>query len=216
MSHPPFDVPATLANTYQFVYLIRHGETDYNVRNIVQGGGIDSDLNEKGLWQAERLYKAYRNTGFEWVYCSALKRTKQTVSHFIESGIPTCYDARLNEMGWGSLEGAEASATTRHVFESAITAWAQGDLNYRLSDGETPLQVANRCWASLMDIMQNHPNSLILVCTHGRVLRILLCLLLGYSIRQMQDFKHSNAAVNIVRRTGLKFTLDKVNDLSHV
>jgi len=41
------------------IYIIRHGETDLNRLGIVQGRGMDTSLNEKGLEQAEAFYQAY-------------------------------------------------------------------------------------------------------------------------------------------------------------
>lgn len=207
---------SSLVGSSQQLYIIRHGETDYNVRGVVQGGGIDSDLNEKGRWQAERFFSQYHSQDFDLVCCSALKRTHQTVAAFVAAGTPVCYDARLNEMGWGQLEGAEADAEVMHTFKEALAKWEQGHLDWGLADGETPNQVAARCWAGLTELMALHPHKKILVCTHGRVLRIVLCLLLGYPLTQMQHFKHSNTALNLVRRTGHAFTLDKVNDTSHL
>ena len=56
------------------MYFIRHGETDENVKRIVQGCGVDSVLNENGLNQGKKFYEHYKNIGFKKMYCSALKR----------------------------------------------------------------------------------------------------------------------------------------------
>ena len=68
--------------------MIRHGETEYNRQGIVQGSGIDADLNETGRNQAEAFYQKYKDIPFDKVYTSALVRTHQTVEKFIEAGIP--------------------------------------------------------------------------------------------------------------------------------
>ncbi|MFW5879460.1 MAG: histidine phosphatase family protein, partial [bacterium] len=59
------------------IYLIRHGQTDYNKKGIVQGSGIDASLNDLGRQQAEAFYDAYRNMPFDKIYISDLKRTKE-------------------------------------------------------------------------------------------------------------------------------------------
>ena len=62
------------------LYLIRHGETDYNRQGIVQGGGVDSSLNDLGRRQAEAFFEHYKHLRFDAVYVSALKRTHETLA----------------------------------------------------------------------------------------------------------------------------------------
>lgn len=64
------------------IYIIRHGETDYNKQGIIQGGGIDSSLNELGRRQAQQFYQAYHHIQFDRIYTSELKRTHQSVAPF--------------------------------------------------------------------------------------------------------------------------------------
>ena len=42
------------------IYIIRHGQTDFNVRQIVQGRGINSDLNDEGILQAKLFFEAHK------------------------------------------------------------------------------------------------------------------------------------------------------------
>ena len=49
---------------------------------IVQGRGMDTELNEKGRAQAEAFYQAYKDVPFDKIYTSTLKRTHQTVQNF--------------------------------------------------------------------------------------------------------------------------------------
>ena len=75
-------------NMEKVIYFIRHGQTDYNLKRIIQGSGIDSDLNETGREQGGLFFEQYKNIPFEVVMTSTLKRTHQTVAHFIDAGIP--------------------------------------------------------------------------------------------------------------------------------
>ena len=70
------------------IYLIRHGETKYNKLGIVQGSGVDSDLNETGIEQANAFFEHYKNISFDKIYTSKLKRSQQSVQQFIDLGIP--------------------------------------------------------------------------------------------------------------------------------
>jgi broad specificity phosphatase PhoE len=70
------------------IYLIRHGQTDYNLKGFVQGSGVDSDLNQTGRDQAAKFFEHYKNIPFKKVYTSKLKRSIQSVQSFIDKGIP--------------------------------------------------------------------------------------------------------------------------------
>ncbi|MBK7958290.1 MAG: histidine phosphatase family protein [Bacteroidetes bacterium] len=69
------------------IYIIRHGETDMNKRNMVQGRGVNSVLNEHGHRQAKAFFEAYRHIPFEIAYSSSLTRTIQTIQPFVQLGI---------------------------------------------------------------------------------------------------------------------------------
>ena len=66
------------------IYIVRHGQTDYNKNNILQGRYVDSSLNDLGKTQANRFYKKFKNVNFDKVYLSSLMRTLQSVDKFIK------------------------------------------------------------------------------------------------------------------------------------
>lgn len=49
------------------IYIVRHGQTDYNLKGIVQGSGVDASLNDTGREQAAAFHKAYGNYPFDRV-----------------------------------------------------------------------------------------------------------------------------------------------------
>ncbi|HNA40126.1 MAG TPA: histidine phosphatase family protein, partial [Chitinophagales bacterium] len=95
------------SNTAKEIYIIRHGQTDFNVRQVVQGRGINSDLNDTGIKQAQLFFNAHQEIKFDLVYTSSLKRTWQTVDSFISKKIPHEVRASLDEIDWGIFEGVE-------------------------------------------------------------------------------------------------------------
>ena len=64
------------------VYFIRHGETEQNKLGIVQGSGIDSELNTLGLIQGESFYKNFCDKDFDLVIASDMQRAYQTIQFF--------------------------------------------------------------------------------------------------------------------------------------
>ena len=52
------------------LYIIRHAETEYNRKGIIQGSEVDSDINDKGDTQAKSFYEYYKDLNFKYEVCS--------------------------------------------------------------------------------------------------------------------------------------------------
>ncbi len=199
------------------LYLIRHGETDYNLKGIVQGGGVDSDLNETGRMQGRAFFEEYRDVQFEKIYCSRLKRTSQTIEDFRTLGYDFETHEGINEFGWGDLEGRPADEETRRMFREITTEWENGNLDAGLPNGETPVIVWERCRRFFDMLFEQNLSGNVLICTHGRTLRIILAELLGMGLKNMHLFHHDNTGVNILQ-VDLENTLSvvKLNCIEHL
>ncbi|MES2559340.1 MAG: histidine phosphatase family protein [Bacteroidota bacterium] len=197
------------------LFIIRHGETEFNKLNIVQGSGVDTDLNETGLAQAGRFYEIYRQHPFEAVYTSALKRSQQSVAGFLQSGIPHVIMPELNEISWGDFEGKPQSMEQRALYWEMINQWNAGNLDAKISNGESPLQMQERQRTALASMMA-HPAKEILVCMHGRAMKSFLCLLLDVPLTRMEDFPHVNLCLYQVEYQNGMFRLVKHNDTGHL
>lgn len=199
------------------LYIIRHAETDLNKNGIIQGGGIDSDINEHGKWQAEQFYEHYKHISFDAVYCSTLKRTQQTVQKFIEKAPWTEFLSELNEISWGKLEGQVATEAQKEQYANLIKAWQNGDTEAKIEHGESALSVQDRLKKAMKKIHYNHAKGNILICTHGRALRILLCTLFNYDLGKMDlFFTHQNTCVNHIIYTGSAYIAVDINNTAHL
>jgi broad specificity phosphatase PhoE len=181
------------------LYLIRHGETDYNRKGIIQGSGVDSDLNETGRRQAEMFFRAYHHLPFDRIYTSELKRTHQSVHPFIEKGLPHQSLPELNEINWGIFEGQVGNPDSAKIYERVINDWRNGLLDRTVEGGETPNQLQKRQKAGLEYLLNRKEESLILVCMHGRAMRSFLSLMLNQDLSQMDNFRHSNLCLYVLR-----------------
>lgn len=198
------------------LYIIRHGETDLNKAGIVQGRGMNTDLNETGRKQGEAFYKAYKNVPFDKIYTSVLKRTYQTVQRFIDSGIPWQQLSGLDEMAWGRYEGKAVSEETRGRFKKIMQSWKDGDLDVRFEDGESPNEVQARQKEALQEIMSHPEEITVLICMHGRAMRLFLCLLNGLPLTEMDNYPHRNTTLYKVNFGGEKFHIEDFNNTDHL
>lgn len=200
------------------IYLIRHGETDFNLRGIVQGGGVDSDLNATGQQQGASFFSRYGGLHFDKVYCTALKRTRQTLAGWEGLGHEILPLPELNEFNWGILEGQEDSADVRAEFIRIVTAWHRGDLHARVEGGESPLSAWDRARAGIDQVVRETPaHGRALICAHGRINRVVLSQILGYGLDRMDLFPHHNTGLNLLStHSGHRFRIHKLNDITHL
>ena len=197
------------------IYLVRHGQTKFNQQGVVQGRGIDAPLNETGIRQAEMFYQAYKNISFEKVYTSSLKRTHESVQQFIKDGIEHEEYEGFDEISWGLHEGAEASEERNVYFRDIIAQWTQGKTHIKIEGGESPEDVAERQMLVINKILGSSED-VILVCMHGRAIRILLCKLLDYPLSEMDKFAHANLGLYVLDYTDGVFNINLENSTRHL
>lgn len=202
--------------TTKKIYLIRHGQTDFNLKGIVQGSGVDSSLNAKGMAQARAFFEMYKHIAFDKIYTSTLKRTRESVSSFIELGIPTESLSGLNEISWGTKEGQPITPEEDQYYHWMLDQWRLGNTHERIEGGESPEDVVKRQVGALTQILAQPNEEQILICMHGRAIRILLCQLLNYPLKSMDMFEHENLCLYLLEQTGEYFTVRKYNDTTHL
>ncbi|TXI68927.1 MAG: histidine phosphatase family protein [Cyclobacteriaceae bacterium] len=198
------------------IYLIRHGQTDFNLKGIVQGSGVDSSLNAKGMAQARAFFEMYKHIPFDRIYTSTLKRTRESVMGFIELGIPTESLSGLNEISWGTKEGQPITPEEDKYYHWMLDQWRLGNTHERIEGGESPEDVVKRQAVALKHVLAKPNEEQILICMHGRAIRILLCQLLNYPLKSMDMFEHENLCLYLLEQTGSHFTVRKYNDTLHL
>ena len=202
--------------TIKKVYLIRHGQTDFNVQGIVQGSGVDASLNAIGQEQAERFFQAYKHVPFDKIYTSTLQRSIQSVQQFIDLGIPHERHAGLNEINWGTREGTRITPEEDAYYHNILQTWCNGETDVCIEGGESPDLVAAR-QLPVIELMLSRPEEkTVLICMHGRAMRVLLCQLLHYPLKCMDQFEHQNLCLYELDFTGSMFTVKKYCDVQHL
>ena len=198
------------------VYIVRHGQTDYNLRKIVQGSGVDSSLNDTGREQARLLYEKYRDVPFEVVLTSALKRTWETVEGFINSGIAHEKHPQINEMSWGSHEGKKGTRESIAEYQLIKNGWGEGKIDGRIGGGESAREMGVRL-EQFIDHLADRSENLLLICSHGRAMCGLITLMMGHKIDRMNELVHSNTGVwRAELQPDGSWRFDLMNDRTHL
>jgi len=198
------------------IYLVRHGQTDYNLQGVVQGSGIDAPINATGRAQAEAFFRTYRSVPFDRVYHSALLRTRQSVQGFIDLGLPTCMLPELNEISWGDFEGTPMTPEEGQYYQFMLHQWQLGNLDYAIAGGESPNIVAERL-SKALEILLKDTGKTLLVCMHGRAIRIFLSILCQTDLKDMDQYEHNNLCLYLLEQNSeTTFSILKHNDQDHL
>lgn len=198
------------------IYIIRHGETELNRQGIVQGRGINSDLNDMGRAQAEAFYQTYKDVRFDKIYTSTLKRTHQTVQKFIDSDLPWAQLSGLDELAWGIWEGQPNSEAAREAFREMLECWQTGNYTAHFDGGESVQDVYERLKEPMQILASKPEEQTILLCMHGRAMRVFLCLLTGKPLSEMTEFPHQNTVLYKIGFENGTFSIIDFNSTVHL
>lgn len=198
------------------IYLVRHGQTDYNLKGVVQGSGIDAAINETGRKQAEAFYEAHKHIAFDRIYYTGLQRTRQSIAKFLDMGVPHEGLPELNEISWGEYEGIPMDHDENEYYHHMLNQWSEGKLDYSIKGGESPKMVYERLKIGLDYILGNGGET-ILICMHGRAIRIMLSVMLNYDLRFMDVFDHHNlGCYELTLQHSGHFRIDRYNNMDHL
>ena len=197
------------------IYIVRHGQTEYNKKGTVQGSAINSSLNNTGRAQADAFYQAYKHIPFDVVYTSALNRSIESVQSFLDQSVPHCIRPGLNEISWGDMDGKLATTDEHNEYIELLQRWKEGETEFKMWGGESPVDVQNRQKPVVEEIL-NSTHETLLICMHGRAIRILLSLLTNSCLSKMDQFSHSNLCLYILEVHNGTITISHTNDQKHL
>lgn len=156
------------------VYVVRHGQTDWNREGRIQGG-TDNPLNATGREQAQTLARTMADVRVDAVYSSSHQRARQTAAVF-EGRAPIVAMDELRERFFGRFEGANDK-------DPAIVAeWNKRRFTWTddMEGGETLESQARRAETALRQIRDRHPQGgTVVIVGHGGINPLLVSQLIG-------------------------------------
>ena len=146
------------------IYIIRHGETDYNVERRFQGMWGESKLTERGKSQAEAAKQLIENITFDRIYSSAAIRTRETSAILFPERDDILFSDDLREIDVGSLTNRIVSQYRERMPEKfEIVDKTQG---YDIFGGESCEAIDERAKSVVARILANGGEE-IAVVSHG-------------------------------------------------
>jgi probable phosphoglycerate mutase len=174
------------------IWLVRHGQTDGNVRRIVQGQQ-DIPLNETGIAQAEALAEQLADVHFDAIYSSDLSRAMQTAGIIARyKGLPVVADPRLREIRQGVWEGLPFD----HILQKYQPDFSPNPVYIntpRAEGAESLAEVLSRMVEAANEYSHRHAGKRILFLSHGLSSAALYCFVNGMPLVNVDQHIPQNA-----------------------
>ena len=193
------------------IFLIRHGETEENAMQIVQGHSYGK-LSEKGREQARKVAERLSKERIDVIFSSPLERADLTAQEIAKRhGLKVIYDDRLKERGFGSIEGISRD----EYFEMMRTSGVPKH-KFKPEGGESYEDMQERVGSFYRMLLEKYHGKSVAVVAHGTLNRVFLSVVGHVSIDNAHDVQQDNTCVNIFEVVDGKPIIRLVNCTDHL
>lgn len=197
-------------------YIVRHGQTIWNIKGQTQGHG-DSSLTKMGFKQADELGCALKNKyNITKIFCSDLGRavqTAETISKHLH--LEVVKSKELREMGFGIWEGMKIK-DIKTKYPDVFTKWRNEPDLVNIEGAENLAMIYKRVSMFIENLNKHFNDEHILLVSHSITVRILLLYFLDSDLKNIYRIKQDNTAINIVEYREYGPVMTKMNDTSHI
>ncbi|HEX5483332.1 MAG TPA: histidine phosphatase family protein [Terriglobia bacterium] len=180
------------------IYLIRHGETDWNRSGRLQGL-TDVPLNRTGIVQAIEIGHCLRRRAMGCVFTSPLRRASDTARLLRGSRRwPVIADDELREIDHGVWTGLEVSEIARRLPDD-YRCWQSAPEKLRLKRADSVEGAYHRVGAFLSRVMGVARKVDVAVVSHGVLNGLMVCAAMGFPLGRMGDFPVPNASICVLQ-----------------
>jgi alpha-ribazole phosphatase/probable phosphoglycerate mutase len=182
------------------IFLLRHGQTNWNADNNRYCGRTDIALTPKGISQAEEVRRQMEGIELLNVYSSPLQRAYTTAC--IASGKEAIKDERLIEADFGQWEGKTKEEFIKEN-ESLWTNWMSDPVSHRAGGtGETGMEIVIRVDDFFKYLQEKYKDGNVMVVGHNGINRLYMAHKLGMPLKNYRQLVQENSSVTC-------FTLDQ-------
>ena len=201
-----------MANTF---YIVRHGQTNWNILGKTQGHG-NSNLTQQGIDQANDLADTITDYPIDYIYSSDLGRAIETADILANKlNLSVKKTSNLREMGFGVWEGLLIDEIKKD-YEDIYKTWRDEPHLVNIPGGETLQFIKDRVDAFISELNEEHENKHIILVTHSVTVRVMLLSFLNSGLENIYRIKQDNTAMNIVEFRNYGPVILKMNDTNHI
>jgi len=200
-----------------FIFLIRHGRTEWNKKKIFRGH-MDIPLDEVGIQQAEKAGKYLQEVAFTTIYSSTLRRafqTAQIISRYQSKSVEVIPCQGFSDLNYGEWEG-KSYERVKEEYPALYKMWEEEPHKVKIPGGETLSEAAERSFKALEEIILKHKGHFIGIVSHRVIIKLVILKMLGIGESGFWMIRQDPCCINIVRFYGYKFSILRVNDTSHI
>jgi len=195
--------------------VIRHGETEWNVKGIWQGQK-NSPLTERGLKQADAVAECLSEERPSTIYSSDLGRSIQSATpSSVKLALEIQFDSRLRERSFGVLEGLSKEQSQEN-YPGVWEHLGKKDPHFKPEGGESLYEKQQRFEAVYQEIADKHAGEVVAVFTHGGGLDAILRRTLRLPLDQSRPYVLWNGAINRFQIEGGEWILETLGDIGHL
>ena len=176
------------------LWLIRHGETDWNAEQRIQGR-TDIPLNSVGHQQAQCVAECFSAQPIQAIYSSDLSRALQTARPLADRlALNLEPNSAFAERDFGVFQGLTADEIAQ-AHPDDYQRWQSRDASFAPDGGESLIQFQSRVELAMNDLSQRHQGQSVVVVSHGGFLDMVYRLGHGVAMNQARDWKIPNAGI---------------------
>jgi len=197
-----------------YIYLIRHGETEWNLQERFQGT-TNTELTHKGIEQGRQLAKSLRKTRFENIYTSPLDRARITAELIGDEQRKAIEpDMDFMEVSFGEWEGL----TTKEIKEAYpwMDKWFSNPGKFQIPEGDDLELEKERLRKRMFAIAEESAGGATAIVSHAGVIRLSLLGALDLPLSYYWRFVFGNTSISILEYHKGIFLLKSLNDTSHL
>jgi probable phosphoglycerate mutase len=184
------------------LWMVRHGESTWNVLGLIQGHADGPILTDKGRQQSAQAAAQFRRGSAGAIYASDLARAQETAAFIGKAlGLPVATDAALRERCFGSFEGLPLSALD--TVDSGICGDQVVDAGARPEGGESLDEVHDRVGEFLEGLRGEHRGGDVILVSHGGAIRAMRAFCAGVPMTGTQWDVVANGSVSPVLQPSL-------------
>jgi len=200
---------------WRMIYLLRHGETEWNRKKLFRGHS-DIELSQRGREQARAAAETLRKRQISSIYTSPVLRSVETAEIVSEVlGIPFTESPELSDPDCGIWTGMDLEkARINHPQEYELMKNHPSQL--RFPGGESVLEVYERVSRFILQDLWDRENENTLLVTHNFIFQVFTMTVLGCHLDNLYNVEMDNGAISQYSRKGDRLVLVKMNENDHL
>lgn len=198
------------------IYLVRHTQTTGNAEKRLTGR-TDFELTPNGEMFVHKLTERLKGVRFEGAYCSDSNRTLKTILPLAKlNNLEVSRETNLDEMDFGIYDGwtwEEVNKTNPKINE----LHKEKNEIIGIPKQESSEEVATRMYEEIEKIARENLGKTVLICSHGVAIEAFIRKIKNQSfLEEIEENSQKNTSVNILIYENGKFTIELLNDISHL